>query len=63
MLERAKLIYIRKDMKLPVEQKTINLEGRRREQWVGVEFKEIVRGKVWGANCHDDRIWGDREIL
>lgn len=35
VLERAKLIYIRKDMKLPVEQKTITLEGRRREVATG----------------------------
>lgn len=30
MPEGAKLIYIRKDMKLPVRQKVIHLESRRR---------------------------------
>lgn len=40
MPEGAKLIYIRKDMKLPVGKKIINLEGRRREQGVGVSLKE-----------------------
>lgn len=30
-------------MKFPVRQKTINLEGRRRKQGVGVKFEEIKK--------------------
>lgn len=58
MPEGAKLIYIRKDMKLPVGKKIINLEGRRREQGVGVKFEGTVRGNVWETDCHDDWDFG-----
>lgn len=61
MLERVKLIYMDKDMKFPVRQKAINLEGRRRKQG-GRGGVGRNREKVCGTNCHADRILRGREI-
>lgn len=59
VLERMKLIYTRKDMKLPVGQKTIHLQGRRREQGVELKFEETEKkfGESTGGQRYPMRIF------